>query len=149
MNKATRQIRSMQNCGHFALLAIMFTPIACTPAQSAAPPQFAKSSTVVLGPDSVWLGQIRPGQIGRKTFSIRNVSPEVIRIDRFASSCPCLRLSPSQFEIAPNVSAVICATFDHAEPDFRGGLEIVAAATTRDGAICFETKIRLEVSDIP
>jgi len=99
-------------------------------------------------PDSIDLGDVRPGHRAEGRLRLRNPSSKTVVLDRVDSNCPCVRVFPARAEIRPNGSLDLRITFDPAEePDFRGGLFVDQVGRGPSGEALFRATVRLTVAD--
>ena len=85
------------------------------------------------------------------TFTIRNRTTTPIRVARFETSCPCVRVSPSSLDLKPDKTNEIRVNFDAAmEPNFRGRLAVDLTGLSRSGEVLFRSTVDLTVGkEIP
>lgn len=91
---------------------------------------------------------LRPGEMGRAGLTITNRAPTGVSIQRFETSCPCVRVSPSSIHIPSHQTASLYVTYDPTEePDFRGGLAVALKGIGERDRTVFSATADIEVRD--
>ena len=81
------------------------------------------------------------------SISIRNRGPTPIRIARFETSCPCVRVSPSSLDLKADETQEITVAYDSAEePEFRGSLGVSLEGRGSSNEIAFRTTVEVTVA---
>ena len=107
------------------------------------PPRSAVTREVDLD-----LGAIPPGSPVAGSLRLVNPSARTWRIARIESSCPCLRVSPTKFEIQPRQSITLDVVCDlRSEPDFRGDLLIEVNGLQADGDVLCTAQVAVAVQN--
>ena len=138
--------RPLRRSGWVALL--LACPLACSTERGERTAH--NKSRLVVDPDPVSLGFLRPGEQGHVTFTVRNPESNLMVVDEVKSSCPCVSVSNLPARIDPGGSARFVVSFDPAEePDFRGGLSVELIGMGPDRAVLFRTQVKLRISGTP
>lgn len=118
--------------------------------QSPPPPSIASALVLIVRPDPIMLGILDPGQDIEERITLSNPQTEAVVVERIATSCPCLSLSPSSLRVEPQSAAQVILRFDPAaEPDFRGELSVELTGYGTDEERIFQTRVDLEVRQDP
>lgn len=114
------------------------------PAASVSKSEFAR-----IHPSPISFGVVKPRDVVSVSALIRNVSPGPLAIERFETSCGCIRIEPSSpvpFVIEKARDALIQITFDGSEdPGFQGGLSVQVSVWGSDKQIVARTHVDLTV----
>jgi hypothetical protein len=71
-------------------------------------------------------------------------------LERFQTSCPCLRVEEPSILLGPGESAAFAVKFDPAnDPGFRGKLSIEVVGLGVAGGVVFKTNVNVEVRAEP
>ena len=106
----------------------------------------ANTTSRLTAPESISLGTLRPGQSGKATLTVRNETAVPIHVDRFETSCPCLKADSSRIVVDGNSSSTLILQYDgSSEPSFRGRLSVAIEGKSGDGTVLFQTRATLEV----
>lgn len=132
-------------CG-LVVFALILPQIGCStnasPSPGASPP---RSTGLVIVPDPISIGTLKPGQVARVKATLRNPRTESVRLDRVETSCPCVSVE-SLPTIAANGTSEIEVVFNPSEePDFRGALSVELIGKDDGAKSLFETRANLEV----
>ena len=66
-----------------------------------------------------------PGGKAKGAITIHNHGTDSIRVARFETSCPCVRVPPSSMDLNADETREVTVEFDAAEePEFRGSLGV-------------------------
>ena len=108
----------------------------------------APSRSAVSREVNLDLGTISPGSPAAGSLRLVNPSAQTWRITRVESSCPCLRVSPTEFEVKPGQSITLDVVCDlRSEPDFRGGLLIEVNGLQADGDVLCAAQVAVAVQN--
>lgn len=103
-----------------------------------------------ISPESPSLGTLIVGQHAEARIALRSRTSRPLEVHRVETSCPCLRVEPTSFKVAPGGSAEVDLAFDPSqEPEFRGRLSIDVAGYGLGDEIIFRTRVHFEVRDDP
>ena len=117
------------------------SPASSSPAQSPPP-----SNSIELTPGWLDLGNVAPGYKTTGTIEIRNRGTTTLRVARIETSCPCVDISPSAFDLASGESRQVEVRFDGGvEPDFQGVLAVRAAGLSLKNETLFRTSVGVKV----
>jgi hypothetical protein len=135
----------------WAFLALPVT--ACAPqavdrqSSSASAEKRQSDSPVIMVPNPVSLGRLRPGQNARADVTLKNPGREPQTVARIETSCPCIHFSPESVSLEPGETAKLEVTFDPSgEPDFRGGLAVRVSGYDLKGMEQFQGTVELTVA---
>ena len=122
-------------------------------AQSPPPPlSSAKSAatSLIAGPEPVMLGTLEPGRKARFEATLTNPRPMPVVVDRFETSCPCIRATAENRVIGPGETTGLTIEFDPShEPGFRGSLTVEYVGKSPEGLTVVRGRVDLEVREAP
>ncbi len=94
----------------------------------------------------VSLGVISRSERASGTLNVLNAGQAAVAVQRVETSCPCVTVVPSQFELRASERLSLTINFDPAdETDFTGGLSVRVTAFSGGGLIAFQIVVELEV----
>ncbi len=100
-----------------------------------------------MTPGRLNLGELPPGGKAVGSISIRNRGTTPIRIARFETSCPCVRVLPSSLDLKADETQEITVAFDSAEePEFRGSLGVTLEGRGTSKDVVFRTTVEVGVA---
>ena len=103
-------------------------------------------SSLIHAPESVPMGVVERGGVGRAEIVVANSGDSLVVIDHIESSCECLTIEPRSIRLGPGESSVLRVVFDSSrELDFVGELGIEVTAREASGTISFRTMVDVEV----
>ena len=106
------------------------------------------SSPLVISPEPVDLGVLKPKQPAKRMLSVRNATEEPHSLQQLDASCPCVRFTGLPIRLGPNEAGAVEVVFDPShDPDFRGVLAVDVTGRTRDGRIVLRTTVGVAVRD--
>ena len=102
------------------VLLSALAPLACVPAEresasSAYPPpspQSAQPARLIVTPDPISLGTLRPGQSAEVAVTVRNPGDEDVTLARVEPSCDCVRIRPMPIRVQAGRSVALTVSFD-------------------------------------
>jgi hypothetical protein len=102
---------------------------------------------VILDPDPINLGVLKPGQSVEVTLTLQNPrSAEALTVERVETSCSCVSVSPLPTRLESGESDSLAVKFDASkEPDFRGRLSVKLTGLGANESTLFETRLNVEV----
>lgn len=120
-------------------------PLSMAAPSPAAGPAFPVVPSAVV----IDLGDLKPGAIVERAFTLRNGSSEQILIDTVETSCECTTVKLSNKMLAPGTTTDATVRFDlSSDPDFTGGLLIDVAGWAfkgRDKVQVFALQVNADV----
>ena len=101
---------------------------------------------LLLDASVIDLGKIEQGKVREVIFAVHNPHDRPVAIDRWLTSCPCLRSNPGRQVIRPGEQQYLKLVFDSKEePGFSGLLAVDVSALTNAGEVGLTAKVRVEV----
>jgi hypothetical protein len=99
-------------------------------------------------PDPIALGAIPAGKPASGRFTVSNPTTQQVHVDQIDTTCECLKLTPTTFDVESGGSIEIQARFnpDH-DPQFRGSLSVGLTGYGGASVPVFRTRITLEVRE--
>jgi hypothetical protein len=132
----------------FAFRSSRETKIPESPTESAAIPLPAR-----IEPDPIDLGVLRPGERAGVAASVANLLDGPLIIEKFETSCPCVRVSmDSQLPVtlSPKSTLALRIGFDPTEePDFRGHLAVSLEGRSSDSQCACRARVLVSVTAEP
>lgn len=119
----------------------------CTPPLSAKSGE-PDSRMLVVEPDRLLLGVLKPGQPAQGLLTIRNDSAGAIVCNTVETSCPCLRVETLPGRVERRATASLKVLFDPShDRDFRGGLAVNLTGRDPSAQVVFRSRVDLRVQD--
>ena len=115
------------------------------------PPRVIQTAQSVLTviPDRLDLGTLAPGQDAHAKLSLRNNGDKPIVVARVKTSCECVTLEPSEFQVDPQSTVTLDVQYDSSrDPDFLGGLGVNLTGEASSGTALFCVNVDLSVQDL-
>jgi Protein of unknown function (DUF1573) len=101
---------------------------------------------LTVKPSTLDMGSIVSGEFGSAILEITNVTSAELTIAKIESSCPCVGVTPIPLRVAPGSACQGKVRFDSTEePSFRGSLSVELVGKAKDGAILFQTSVKVKV----
>lgn len=125
----------------WVILSVVWTT-ACSPESSelipashhSSYPLVPSSHRIIVEPDPIAFGALKPGQHAAIKVTVRNPLSESATIQRVETSCPCIHLAPLPICIPPGQDAELTVCYDpDDEPNFRGDLSVNIKGFDRSG----------------
>jgi len=104
------------------------------------------SLPLVIDPDPVELGVLKPGQPAQTKFAACNWGSQPAMVERVETTCPCIQVTPGLFPLGAGESRDPTVRFDPTHnPEFRGRLSVVVTGFDGSERVLFRTRISFEV----
>ena len=101
-------------------------------------------------PGALSLGTLAPGRSAGGSVEIANGRDEAVTLARFATSCPCVSISPASLELGPKGRGSVEVRFDpREEPEFRGRLGVTVEGFDGRGVRLIQSRVDLVVAAGP